>query len=74
MSLKNPSLDLFTCVTCNIAYNNSELQRDHYKSDWHRYNLKRKVADLPAVSLQDFQERVQMQKNQVFTHFLNKYF
>ncbi|CAF0730968.1 unnamed protein product [Brachionus calyciflorus] len=65
MSVKKPSMDLFTCVTCNITFENSELQRDHYKTDWHRYNLKRKVADLPAVNLQDFQERVQLQKTQL---------
>lgn len=57
--------DLFTCVTCNIAFNDSELQRAHYKTDWHRYNLKRKVAEMPAISLQDFNERVQLQKIQV---------
>lgn len=59
------STDLFTCVTCNIAFNNPDLQRTHYKTDWHRYNLKRKVADMPAINLQDFQERVQLQKIQV---------
>jgi pre-60S factor REI1 len=59
------STDLFTCVTCNIAFNNPDLQRAHYKTDWHRYNLKRKVADMPAINLQDFQERVQLQKIQV---------
>ena len=25
--------------------------------DWHRYNLKRKVAELPVVSLEAFEER-----------------
>lgn len=59
--------EYFTCVTCNVAFNNSDIQRDHYKTDWHRYNLKRKVADLPAVSIEDFMQRVQIQKKQVFT-------
>jgi hypothetical protein len=26
------------------------MQREHYKTDWHRYNLKRKVVDLPPVT------------------------
>jgi pre-60S factor REI1 len=56
--------NIFTCVTCNVAFNDPELQRDHYKTDWHRYNLKRKVAELPPVSVDSFQEKVQLLKNQ----------
>ena len=41
------------------------LQKEHYKSDWHRYNLKRKVADLPPVTAENFQERVLAQRIQV---------
>lgn len=65
MSIKKPSMDLFTCVTCNVTFENSEQQRDHYKTDWHRYNLKRKVAELPVINFQDFQERVKLQKTQL---------
>ena len=56
---------IFTCVTCEVGFNDSELQRTHYKTEWHRYNLKRKVAELPAVSSQDFNERVKLQQVQV---------
>jgi pre-60S factor REI1 len=34
--------------------------RAHYKSDWHRYNLKRKVADMPCVSAAEFRARAAM--------------
>lgn len=47
-----------TCITCRVAFARAELQRDHYKSDWHRYNLKRKVAELPSVSAEVFQQKV----------------
>jgi pre-60S factor REI1 len=57
--------DIFTCVTCNVAFDNSDLQRDHYKTDWHRYNLKRKVAELPAVTAHDFNDRQKLQKEMV---------
>lgn len=57
---------LFTCVACNVAFKEAEKQRAHYKTDWHRYNLKRKIADLPPVSAQAFAERVQLQKSQVY--------
>ena len=37
-----------------VMFRDPELHRDHFKSDWHRYNLKRKVADLAVVSLAAF--------------------
>ncbi|XP_011504926.1 PREDICTED: zinc finger protein 622 [Ceratosolen solmsi marchali] len=49
---------LFTCITCRLAFHNLEIQRQHYKSDWHRYNLKRKVIDYPPVTVEEFQKRV----------------
>jgi len=47
----------FTCVTCRVQYGDGEAQRLHYKSDWHRYNLKRKVASLPPVTESVFSEK-----------------
>jgi hypothetical protein len=32
-----------TCNACNAAFEEEEDQRLHYRSEWHRYNLKRKV-------------------------------
>lgn len=49
----------FTCLNCQVLFKTRDLQRDHYKSDWHRYNLKRKIAELPPVSAEEFQKRVQ---------------
>jgi len=43
----------------------AELQKAHYKTDWHRYNLKRRVADFPPVSAENFQQRVLAQREQV---------
>ena len=48
----------FTCITCRVVFINADMQRDHYKTDWHRYNLKRKVAELPPVTAENFQERI----------------
>ena len=55
MSASSP----YTCITCHVAFNNGELQRAHYKTDWHRYNLKRKVADLGPISANEFTEKVE---------------
>lgn len=49
----------YTCITCQVLFKNPELQREHYKSDWHRYNLKRKVASISPVTLEEFDQRVQ---------------
>ncbi|MCJ1303651.1 hypothetical protein MMC08_006461 [Hypocenomyce scalaris] len=48
----------FTCNTCQVAFRNSDLQRGHMRSDWHRYNLKRRVASLPPLSSEVFAEKV----------------
>lgn len=52
----------YTCITCRVAFRDAEMQRAHYKTDWHRYNLKRKVADMAPVSAEGFQERVRAQR------------
>lgn len=50
----------FTCINCQVAFKNVDLQRDHYKTDWHRYNLKRKIAELPPVTAEEFQRRISL--------------
>ncbi|KAK4128527.1 hypothetical protein N657DRAFT_562360 [Parathielavia appendiculata] len=54
MSASHP----YTCNTCQVAFRNSDLQRGHMRSDWHRYNLKRRVASLPPISSEVFTEKV----------------
>ncbi|XP_076274259.1 cytoplasmic 60S subunit biogenesis factor ZNF622-like [Rhynchophorus ferrugineus] len=54
----------FTCISCRVVFKEPEIQRLHYKSDWHRYNLKRKVAELPPVTSEEFQRRVHNQRNE----------
>lgn len=39
-----------TCNACNKEFKDDAEQKLHYKSDWHRYNLKRKVAGVPGVT------------------------
>lgn len=63
MSNVNPAKESFTCITCRVAFKDADLQRQHYKTDWHRYNLKRKVAELPPVTSEEFQRRVYNQRN-----------
>ncbi|XP_010265409.1 PREDICTED: cytoplasmic 60S subunit biogenesis factor REI1 homolog 1 [Nelumbo nucifera] len=39
-----------TCNACNKEFGDDLQQKLHYKSEWHRYNLKRKVAGVPGVT------------------------
>ncbi|KAF9741647.1 hypothetical protein PMIN06_001440 [Paraphaeosphaeria minitans] len=48
----------FTCNTCQVAFRSGDLQRAHMQTDWHRYNLKRRVASLPPLSSEVFTEKV----------------
>ncbi|KAJ7346475.1 C2H2 type zinc-finger-domain-containing protein [Mycena albidolilacea] len=50
--------ELFTCLSCTIAFHTAEDQRTHYRSDHHRYNMKRRVAGLPPVSADLFNQKV----------------
>ena len=52
----------FTCLACNVIFDDAEAQRSHYKTDWHRYNLKRKVAELPPITSGEFRNKVEYQK------------
>ncbi|KAI0686353.1 C2H2 type zinc-finger-domain-containing protein [Cytidiella melzeri] len=49
---------LFTCLSCSIAFHTADDQREHYRSDHHRYNMKRRVAGLPPVSAEIFNQKV----------------
>lgn len=51
----------FTCNTCGLGFYHSEDQRDHMRTEWHRYNLKRRVAELPPVPLNTFNAKMKEQ-------------
>ncbi|KAL6933947.1 hypothetical protein ACO0R3_001730 [Hanseniaspora guilliermondii] len=49
----------FTCNACALTFPSSDIQRFHMKSDWHRYNLKRKLEGLMPVSSEEFQVKIE---------------
>ncbi|GAV28756.1 hypothetical protein PMKS-002231 [Pichia membranifaciens] len=55
----------YTCLSCQIQFPSTELQRTHMKTEWHRYNLKRRVAQLAPVSNETFQLKVAHSKDRV---------
>lgn len=58
--LQNPSDSLidrkakYTCMGCRLKFETADLQRTHFKTEWHLYNLKRKVCKLDLIDLDSF--------------------
>ena len=44
------------CGACSQTFENSDQHKLHYRSDFHAFNLKRKLVDLPPVSEEAFNE------------------
>ncbi|EJU03628.1 hypothetical protein DACRYDRAFT_99219 [Dacryopinax primogenitus] len=44
----------FACNVCGTGFEDVQEQREHYKSDWHRYNVKLRIASKPTVSEDEF--------------------
>ncbi|KAL6042503.1 pre-60S factor rei1 [Balamuthia mandrillaris] len=53
------SSDSYTCITCKLLFDSSDNQRAHYRTAWHCFNLKRKVAGMEPVPEAVFEEKVQ---------------
>ena len=49
--------DGFFSSTAGTYFADKEALQEHYRSDFHRYNLKRKVAGLPPVTREWFDAR-----------------
>nr|CAI5819360.1 unnamed protein product [Callosobruchus analis] len=55
---ENPvSLDGNSCSYCQIQFSDLQIQREHYKLDWHRYNLKQSVLSKPPLTEDEFNEK-----------------
>jgi pre-60S factor REI1 len=46
-----------SCLACRASFPSSDVLRVHYQSEWHRYNLKRKLVSLPQITLEDFESK-----------------
>lgn len=55
--MADSSVQAFTCISCRVQFKSRDSQREHHQSEWHRYNLKRKVAELAPISLDEFARR-----------------
>lgn len=48
----------YTCISCHAVFSSSDAQREHYRSEWHRCNLRRKVDDVPPLTEAVFLQRI----------------
>ena len=48
------------CSTCDAIVGDAKQYREHFKSDWHRHNLKRKTRQLPPLSAEECRADVEM--------------
>lgn len=53
-----------TCIACRLVFDGPQEQRSHYGTDFHRFNLKRKVADLPPLTKEVFDSKVNLLKHE----------
>ncbi|OTF76760.1 zinc finger protein 622-like protein [Euroglyphus maynei] len=47
-------MNKLSCLTCQINLLSAIDQREHYKSEWHLYNLKRKLNQLKSITEDEF--------------------
>ncbi|XP_071803263.1 tRNA endonuclease ANKZF1-like [Asterias amurensis] len=58
----SPETDVYTvstkmaCSLCNCLFTSRQLQTDHYKLDWHRFNLKQKLMRAEPVTEDNFEK------------------
>lgn len=53
-----PDGSIVTCTACHLRLVGSDSRREHYRSDLHRVNLKRKVGGLGPLSSEEFANRL----------------
>ncbi|KAK9167190.1 hypothetical protein Scep_002381 [Stephania cephalantha] len=41
------------CSTCNAVIGDAKQYRDHFKTEWHKHNLKRKTRQLPPLTAEE---------------------
>ncbi|KAI6646512.1 Ankyrin repeat and zinc finger domain-containing protein 1 [Oopsacas minuta] len=49
-----PNLNTLSCSLCDVKFSSREEMLEHYKDDWHRYNLRLQLAGKKQVEEQEF--------------------
>ncbi|XP_019378372.1 PREDICTED: ankyrin repeat and zinc finger domain-containing protein 1, partial [Gavialis gangeticus] len=49
--------DRMCCSTCTQAFDSREEQTEHYRLDWHRFNLKQRLRGRRALTAEEFEDQ-----------------
>ena len=49
-----PSLDTLSCSICDVTFGSRQEMLQHYREDWHRYNLRLQLAGKKRLGEQEF--------------------
>eukprot|EP00767_Chilomastix_cuspidata_P003283 gnl/Chilomastix_cuspidata/34.p2 GENE.gnl/Chilomastix_cuspidata/34~~gnl/Chilomastix_cuspidata/34.p2 ORF type:complete len:481 (+),score=189.62 gnl/Chilomastix_cuspidata/34:3812-5254(+) len=52
--MEEPAAKKFTCLGCALTFDSLEAQHEHFQSEHHIYNMRRKVIGMNPVSLEEF--------------------
>ncbi|XP_062862036.1 tRNA endonuclease ANKZF1 [Trichomycterus rosablanca] len=45
------------CTTCQCFFENRDDQMEHYKLDWHRFNLRQRLAGQSVITVEEFEKK-----------------
>ncbi|KAI5616362.1 ankyrin repeat and zinc finger domain-containing protein 1 isoform X4 [Silurus asotus] len=48
------------CSACQCSFDSREEQMEHYKLDWHRFNLRQRIAGRSPVTVEEFEKKTGM--------------
>ncbi|XP_072117236.1 tRNA endonuclease ANKZF1 isoform X3 [Mobula birostris] len=58
-TIREPALpeisDRMSCSACGCSFESREEQTEHYRLDWHRFNLRRRLMGAQSVSAENFE-------------------
>ncbi|XP_026521361.1 ankyrin repeat and zinc finger domain-containing protein 1 isoform X2 [Notechis scutatus] len=51
--------DRMYCSVCSKAFENRDEQKEHYRLDWHRFNLKQRLLGRQMLTVEEFEAKTQ---------------
>ncbi|KYM86529.1 hypothetical protein ALC53_03990 [Atta colombica] len=70
--MENLCQEHFTCWTCKVKFADLAIFKHHYRTEWHRYNMSTIVNGLPSITLEDFEKKEAMYRENNANQIKNK--
>jgi len=55
---------IIRCLSCKLSIYTQKVKDEHYKGNWHRYNVKRRAVGLSSMSKEDFDLKMKRLKEE----------